>query len=458
MIDLTTGSPLKKIMLFSIPLLIGNFFQQMYSFSDTLIVGQTLGVKPLAAVGLTGALQFLVLGFANGLTVGLAIITAQKFGAKDLDGVKKSFAMGIIISLITSIFVTILALKFLPNILHLMRTPADIYQDAYLFIYIIFAGTFAQMAYNLLANVYRAVGDSRTPLIFLVVGQVLNVVLELWFILGFHMGVEGAGYATVISQIVSAVLLIVWIPKHLPVLAIKWADFKIVGSRVWEHVRVGYPVALQSSIIAIGSVILQMAINELGTDAVAATTAASKIDQFAVLVFLSFGTAMATYTAQNYGAHKFDRIIQGAKQITVVVILISFVIGALEIFFADHLVKLFIENGGTAEISAMAQTYFNVVGVTYALLAVLFIWRNVLQGTGNSIVPTASGVGELIARTFGGLFLVPVLGYFGAMLSNPLSWTASVLVMVIPYVRLMREMKTLQGMEDYHQAKTKIEA
>lgn len=444
--DLTNGSPLKKILLFTIPLLIGNLFQQMYSFSDTWIVGKTLGVNPLAAVGSTSSLQFLVLGFANGLTVGLAIITAQKFGAKDYDGVKKSFAMGIVITAVTSVFVTILAILFLPTILNIMQTPKVIYQDAYSFIFLIFAGIFAQMAYNLLANVYRAVGDSLTPLIFLIVGQVVNIVLELWFILGFHMGVAGAGLATGISQLLSAILLILWIPRHMPTLALEKSDFAWLKSRFFEHARVAYPVAIQSSIIAVGSVILQMSVNVLGRDAIAASTAASKIDQFAVLIFLSFGTTMATYTAQNYGAGQYHRIIQGTKQIIGVVVAIALLVGCLEIIFADNLAALFIENGSRT-ILDMSQTYFNVVGSTYTMLAILFIIRNVLQGSGNSMVPTMAGGAELLARAFAGLVLTGMFGYFGAMLANPLAWTASVLVMLIPFTKLVYELKKLERMQ-----------
>lgn len=445
--DLTTGSPLKKIMLFTIPLLIGNFFQQMYSFSDTLVVGRTLGENALGAVGSTSSLQFLVLGFANGLTVGLAIITAQKFGAKDIDGVKRSFAMSILITFVTSIIVTILALAFLPQILHAMQTPKVLYDDTYAFIFVIFAGIFTQMAYNLLANVYRAVGNSVVPLVFLIVGQVLNVILELWFILGFHMGVAGAGYATGIAQLASALLLILWIPRNLPELALTKADFKLTKFDFIEHARIAYPVAFQTSIIAIGSVILQMSLNILGPKAVTATTAASKIDQFAVLIFISLGTTMATYTAQNYGAKAFKRILDGTKYIMIAGVVSAVIFGAIEIIFADPMITWFIDPEGNQEIFAMARSYFQVVGTTYIILAILFVVRNVLQGAGNSLVPTLAGIGELIARVFAGLVLAPNWGYFGAMLANPLAWTASVLIMLWPFMKFINELKKLNLMK-----------
>lgn len=449
--DLTTGSPFKKIMLFTIPLLIGNFFQQMYSFSDTLIVGRTLGENALGAVGSTSSLQFLVLGFANGLTVGLAIITAQKFGAKDIVSVKRSFAMSILITAVTSVIVTILALAFLPQILHIMKTPKVLYDDTYAFIFIIFAGIFTQMAYNLLANVYRAVGNSIVPLVYLIVGQFLNIILELWFILGLHMGVAGAGYATGIAQLVSAILLILWIPRHLPELALTKADFKLTKADFIEHARIAYPVAFQSSIIAIGSVILQMSLNILGPKAVTATSAAAKIDQFAVLVLMSFGTTMATYTAQNYGAKQFKRILTGTKYVTIIGIISAILFGIIEIVFADQMVAWFINPNGNAEVFAMARTYFEVVGTTYIMLSILFVVRNVLQGSGNSMVPTMAGIGELIARGFAGVVLAPHWGYFGAMLANPLAWTASVLIMLIPFVKLVSELKKRILMEHQNQ-------
>lgn len=449
--DLTTGSPFKKIMLFTIPLLIGNFFQQMYSFSDTLIVGRTLGENALGAVGSTSSLQFLVLGFANGLTVGLAIITAQKFGAKDIVSVKRSFAISILITAVTSVIVTILALAFLPQILHIMKTPKVLYDDTYAFIFIIFAGIFTQMAYNLLANVYRAVGNSIVPLVYLIVGQFLNIILELWFILGLHMGVAGAGYATGIAQLVSAILLILWIPRHLPELALTKADFKLTKADFIEHARIAYPVAFQSSIIAIGSVILQMSLNILGPKAVTATSAAAKIDQFAVLVLMSFGTTMATYTAQNYGAKQFKRILIGTKYVTIIGIISAILFGIIEIVFADQMVAWFINPNGNAEVFAMARTYFEVVGTTYIMLSILFVVRNVLQGSGNSMVPTMAGIGELIARGFAGVVLAPHWGYFGAMLANPLAWTASVLIMLIPFVKLVSELKKRILMEHQNQ-------
>lgn len=445
--DLTTGSPLKKIMLFTIPLLIGNFFQQMYSFSDTLIVGRTLGENALGAVGSTSSLQFLVLGFANGLTVGLAIITAQKFGAKDMASVKRSFAMSILITSVTAVIVTVLALLFLPQILHMMQTPKVLYDDTYAFIFVIFAGIFTQMAYNLLANIYRAVGNSIIPLVYLIVGQFLNIILELWFILGLHMGVAGAGYATGIAQLVSAILLIIWIPRHLPALVLTKEDFKLTKIDFVEHARVAYPVAFQSSIIAIGSVILQMSLNILGPQAVTATSAAAKIDQFAVLIFMSFGTTMATYTAQNYGAKQFQRILVGTKYVVIISILSAIFFGMVEIVFADQMVAWFIKPEGNEAVFAKAKTYFWVVGTTYSILSILFIVRNVLQGAGNSMVPTLAGIGELIARGFAGVILAPTFGYFGAMLANPLAWTASVLIMLVPFVKFVQVLKTRIAMQ-----------
>ena len=287
---LTKGNPIKLILLFAVPLLIGNLFQQLYSLSDTIIVGQTLGVDALAAVGSTGSIQFLIIGFAQGLTAGLSILTAQYFGAGDYQKVRQSFVTSIVITVIVTVLLTIFSLTFVGKILDLMQTPAEIKNDAQTFISVIFASMVVLMAYNLLSNIIRALGDSKTPLYFLIFATIVNVILELLFLLVFHWGIAGAGFATVLAQGVSVVLCIVYIIRKLPLLQIEWKDFKtITKESLGKHLYVGLPMAFQMSIIAIGSVLLQSALNGLGTTAVAASTAGGKIDQLATLPMMSFG-------------------------------------------------------------------------------------------------------------------------------------------------------------------------
>ncbi|ELB05343.1 MATE efflux family protein [Enterococcus faecium EnGen0029] len=285
--DLTTGTPAKLIFLFTIPLLVGNIFQQFYNMVDMIIVGQTIGKEALAAVGATGSITFLIIGFAQGLTAGLSIITAQRFGAQNFRGVKKSFAVAIIISFTVTAILTVLSLVFLRPLLLLMQTPPDIIQQAQEFISVILGGMFASMAFNLLSNMIRALGDSRTPLFFLIFAVIINVILDLVFIINFHMGIAGAGYATVIAQISASLMCVIYIKRKIPLLQVSKSDFKIDKDTIFTHLNAGLPMAFQSSIIAIGAVVLQSALNSLGTDVVAAQAAAGRIDQFATQPMMS---------------------------------------------------------------------------------------------------------------------------------------------------------------------------
>ncbi|MBK4807120.1 MATE efflux family protein [Enterococcus faecium] len=265
----------------------GNIFQQFYNMVDMIIVGQTIGKEALAAVGATGSITFLIIGFAQGLTAGLSIITAQRFGAQDFRGVMKSFAVATIISFTVTAILTVLSLVFLRPLLLLMQTPPDIIQQAQEFISVILGGMFASMAFNLLSNMIRALGDSRTPLFFLIFAVIINVILDLVFIINFHMGIAGAGYATVIAQISASLMCVIYIKRKIPLLQVSKSDFKIDKDTIFTHLNAGLPMAFQSSIIAIGAVVLQSALNSLGTDVVAAQAAAGRIDQFATQPMMS---------------------------------------------------------------------------------------------------------------------------------------------------------------------------
>jgi putative MATE family efflux protein len=441
--ELTHGNPAKLIFFFTIPLLIGNIFQQFYNMADMIIVGQTLGKDALAAVGSTGSITFLIIGFAQGLTAGLSIITSQYFGAQNYQGVKKSFATSILISAAVTIFLTVLSLVFVHPILVLMQTPPEIIKDAQTFISIIFVGIFAAMAFNLLSNMIRALGDSRTPLFFLIIASVINVVLDLILIINFHMGVAGAGIATVTAQIISSILCVLYIRRRIPNLQLRKKDFAINKEEIRTHLNIALPMAFQSSIIAIGAIVLQAALNSLGTDVVAAQAASSKIEQFATQPMMSFGIAMATFTAQNYGAKNYKRIIQGVNQCLVMSIGFSFLAGAIVIFFGDHLVTLFVSAKET-KVLALAQTYFNVNGSMYWLLAILFIVRYTLQGLGQSVIPTLAGLMELVMRSFAAIILTAVFGFIGAALASPLAWAGSVVVLIASYIKAMNRLKSLE--------------
>ncbi|SEM41990.1 putative efflux protein, MATE family [Ligilactobacillus sp. WC1T17] len=439
--SLTEGKPLKLILLFAIPLLVGNLFQQLYSLSDTIIVGQTLGVNALAAVGSTGGIQFLIIGFAQGLTAGLSILTAQYFGAKDYHKVRLSFAVSIVITLVVTLLLTAFSLKFVGNILDLMQTPKAIEADAKTFISIIFGGLCISMAYNLMANIIRALGDSKTPLYFLIIATIVNVILELLFIVVFKWGIAGAGFATILAQSLSVVLCIIYIVKKLPLLQVKLADFKqITKKAVGSHLYVGLPMAFQASIIAVGSVLLQSALNSLGTVAVASSTAGSKIDQLASLPLMSFGVAMATFTAQNYGARKYERILLGVKQILMVSMAFALIAAILIITCGRQLVTLFIGHQSLAVLN-LSQTYFRITCSGYWILGILFIIRYTLQGLGQSIVPTLAGVAELVMRSTAALILAKMFGYAGACFANPMAWAGSCFVLIPSYVKAHKMLK-----------------
>lgn len=446
--DLTKGSPAKLILMFTVPLIIGNVFQQFYNMVDMIIVGQTLGKNALAAVGATGSLTFLIIGFAQGLTAGLAIITAQRYGAKDYRGLKKSFAASVVISLIVTIVLTVLSLVFIHPMLQLMQTPPEIIDQAQTFISIILLGIFASMSFNLLSNVIRALGDSRTPLFFLIIAVIINVVLDLIFIILFGMGVEGAAIATVIAQVSSSVLCLVYIKKKIPLLQLRKKDFSFDKEEIRVHLNAALPMAFQSSIIAIGAIVLQAALNSLGTDVVAAQAAASRIDQFANQPMMSFGIAMATFSAQNYGAKEYGRILKGVKQTLMMSIGFSLVAGATVIFFGHSLMKLFVSSSET-RVFELAQTYFNINGSLYWILAILFILRYTLQGLGQSKIPTIAGMMELLMRSFAAIILTGMLGYAGAAAASPLAWAGSVAVLLYSYLRSMKQLKQLDNEQHF---------
>lgn len=437
--NMTEGNPAKLIFMFTIPLLIGNLFQQIYSMADTLIVGRTIGVGALAAVGATGSITFLIIGFAQGLTVGFSIVTAQRFGAGDERGVRQSVAVSALLSLIITIILTTLSVLYARSILEWMQTPPEIIDQAYQYINIIYWGIAASVLFNLLSNIIRALGDSRTPLLFLIIACVLNIILDLLFILGFSMGVEGAAWATVISQLVSGILCLCYMIKKLPIVRLTRAEWK-ADKQAWiEHMRLGLPMGFQSSIIAIGAIILQAALNSLGAMSVAAYTASQKIDMVATMPMASFGMTMATYAAQNYGARKFERIRQGVKQCCIMSVSFSVVVGLIIILAGHKLVEIFV-GPGHPEVIELAQTYLVINSVMYFVLAFLFIFRFTLQGLGQSFVPTFAGVMELVMRIFAAIILADYLGFAGVCLANPLAWLGACIPLTIAYVMSVKKL------------------
>jgi putative MATE family efflux protein len=447
--NLTEGNPAKLILLFTVPLLIGNIFQQFYNIADTFIVGRTIGINALAAVGCTGSIMFLILGFAQGLTAGLSIIIAQKFGAGDKQAIKESYFTGIVISMIVTIILTTISTILAKPILEIMNTPVEIIDDAYNFVFIIFIGIIASMFFNFFSNIIRALGDSRTPLIYLVVACILNIILEFGFILIFKMGVRGAALATVIAQGVSALLCIWYIKRNLPILKLKKSDLKISKDVFIEHVKMSLPMGFQASIIAIGAIVLQFALNSLGAVSVAAYTAAQKIDTIAIQPMMSFGITMATYTAQNYGAGKIERIKEGVRKCILISVTFSIIVGLINTFAGYFLTGIFV-GFDQKEVISLSQIYLTSNGLCYFLLSLLFIYRYTLQGLGQSFIPTVAGIMELLMRTFAAIMLSKPLGFLGASLANPLAWLGACIPLISAYYIVLKKINNEHlGKEHY---------
>lgn len=441
MTDMTKGSPIKLILMFMIPILIGNLFQQLYSMVDTAIVGQFVGVKALAAVGTTGGLVFLILGFINGLTHGFSVIISQRFGSNDEEGVKKATAMSIILSAIATVILTILCMLTAKPLLRVMNTPLDIIDDATIYVNILFGGLIATIAYNLFASILRAFGDSRTPLYFLIIASITNIILDLVFIINFHLGVGGAALATIISQGLSAFLCFIYMRKKSDILNLKKHHYEIDKYLIRELMVVSLPMALQYSITAIGVMILQVAINGFGSTTVAAFTAGTKVEQLFIQPSIAIGMTMATYSAQNIGARELDRVRLGVKQSTMLTLGVNVISALIVIFFGAQFAKLFIQ-AESIDALAYSQQYLNTVAAFFPILGLLFLYRFTLQGLGSTVAPMFAGVMELIMRTAVAFVLPGLIGYAGVCLASPFAWMGATAWLLYSYFKVMPRLQT----------------
>lgn len=444
--EMTSGKPYKLILAFAIPMVLGNIFQQLYNMVDTIIVGKFVGVNALAGVGSTGAISFLVVGFALGICTGFSIPIAQEFGAGNYKKMRKYIANTIYLCIITTIILTAVTVAATKPVLKLMNTPPEIFNDAYNYIIVIFAGLGATIFYNMLSGVLRAVGDSKSPLIFLVISSFLNIAIDLLFIITFEMGVFGAALATIISQGISAILCLIYIIKNYDILKFEKDELKPDKEYITKLSSNGYPMALQFSITAIGSIILQSAVNTLGTQSVAAITAATKIQTVAIGPMESLGIAMATYCGQNKGAGKYDRIKLGIRQSLVIQTIYCIASCIAVCLLGGILTTLFIDTQSSDPayieiIKSLSSYYLRLNGIFYPLLGVLFILRNSIQGMGYSMLPMLAGVSELIARALVAIGFVSTIGFSAAALSSPVAWIFADIVLVITYAAKLREMK-----------------
>ncbi len=436
--DLAHGNPAKVILNFVIPIFLGMLLQQVYNLVDTMIVGRFVGVDALGGVGSTGSLNFMVLGSCIGLCMGFGIPAANAFGAQDLPQLRRFVANSIYLCAILSAVIMTAVLVFCRQILTLMHTTAETFSYAYDYIYLIFWGIPFVMLYNMTASIIRAVGDSKSPLLFLAIAAALNVGLDLLFIVGFHMGVAGAAWATNLSQGISGLLCLFYMGKKLPLLRFEPGELRFRGREAAHLLANGIPMGLQYFITAIGAVTLQSAVNALGTDYVNAVAAANKLHQMLSCPFEAMGPAMATYAGQNLGAHRLRRIRSGLRVSVGISAVCCGLYVAVAWFLTPALSLLFLDRTQT-EIIALARQFLVIVAASSWAVGLVNGYRFTIQGIGYSNLAILSGVLEMLARTAVALLLVPAVGYTGVCWGNPAAWlVADCFLVPAAYVCLRR--------------------
>lgn len=439
---MTVGSPLKLLLGFTIPLFLGNLFQQVYAMVDTVVVGRFVGVDALAALGAVGGFSFMVVGFSIGLGNGFAVIVSQAFGAKDERLMKKSYAMSLILSLIIGLIISIIFTIFSKVLLELVNTPSNIINMANDYIIVIYIGLLTNIYYNLFASILRAVGDSKSPVLFLVISSILNVILDLVLVLVIPLGCTGVALATVISQGLSAIICFFYINKKLPILKPEKAHFKIDIQLIYKLLRIGLPGALQFSVCAIGVIIVQIAINSFGSDIVAAYSVGNKIENLIAQFFPALGMAISTYAAQNLGAGKFDMIKKGFRVGLGIVIAWSLISLLLAHTITKPLSYLFLDASKTDQsIIENAQLYMNIVVVFFIPLGMIFLYRTGTQGLGSGSIPMISSITELILRSIAAFTLPVFFSYTGVCLASPAAWIGAGFLLPFCYMARMRKIK-----------------
>ena len=437
--DLTKGNPLKIILLFSIPLAIGNACNQLYSMVDSVVVGRWCGPEKLAAVGNAGSVIFMLLGFFWGLPAGLTIITGQRFGAKDASGVRRSFCAAVVLCSALVAAVTLVFMAYLEPILEAMNTPPEIRADSLKYLRIIVAGTPCMTFYLLMSFLMRSLGDSKRPLYVIVFSSFLNAGLDLLLVCKYDMGVAGAAYATIVSQLISGVICLWIILKKFPeLLPAGKSDWRIDLRFYWEHLRVAVPMSLQFSVTGLGCVILQSAFNQFGPGTVAATTAAGRLEGLICIPFFAIGTTLAAYTAQNSGANNYRRILVGVRSGWLITAVISAVGAILMMVFSARLLRMFLDVEASPEILRAGRQYIFTVAPAYISLGMILIFRNTLQGMGCSMVPLLGGAMETLSRIFTAVYLAKWFGYTGACFASSITWTITGVMLLVYYLYEIR--------------------
>lgn len=438
--DMTVGSPSRGILRFALPLVLGYILQQMYQIIDATIVGRWIGVGALAAVGASTSITFLVMGFCNGSCAGFAIPVAQAFGAKDYRKMRCYVANAVRIAVVFAIVFTLLTCMFCTKILGLVNTPADIFADAWTFLFLQFLAIPFTMGYNLLSGFIRALGNSKQPFYFLIAASLLNILLDVLLILILGMGVEGAGLATLLSQAFATLLCVHYIVRHMQLLIPQGDERRYDNKRISILLNNGVPMGLQFSITGIGIIMLQSANNALGTVCVASFTAAVRIKYLFTCVFENIGVAMATYCGQNIGARRLDRVKSG-ELAAIRIMLVFFVFTVLVIYpFADEMMSLFV-NAGETEVITNAAMLMRVANAFYPVLGLLTIFRYSIQGLGYSNLSMMSGVMEMIARSGVSLWLVPAMGFKGVCYADPVAWVFADIFLIPAFLWLYHHLR-----------------
>ena len=441
--DMTVGKPTAKIVSFALPLIMGYILQQVYLIVDAAIVGRWIGVGALAAVGASSSIMFLIMGFCNGSCAGFSIPIAQSFGAKDYSKMRAYVANALRVATVIAVVLTVITCIFCNRILRVVNTPEDIFHDASVFLFLQFLTIPFTIAFNLLAGFIRALGNSRQPFYFLIAASLLNVLLDVLLILVIGLGVEGAGIATLLSQLFSALLCVIYIRKHLQVLIPMGSERTYQDKMVGRLLNAGIPMGLQFSITGIGIIMLQSANNALGTVYVAAFTASMRVKYLFTCVFENIGVAMATYCGQNVGAWKLQRIITGVRS-AIIIMLVYFVFTMLIIYpFADEMMMAFVDNSSASSTAIVenAAMFMRIANYFYPVLGLLTILRYSIQGMGYSNLSMLSGVMEMIARCGVSLWIVPMFHFLGVCYGDPVAWVSADLFLIPAFIYVYRRLR-----------------
>ncbi len=436
--DMTKGSPMRLILGFAVPLLFGLLFQQFYSMVDAVIVGHYLGVDALAAVGATGSVNFMIIGFCMGVCSGFAIPIAQEFGAGHEENMRKFVGNSVWLSCIFAAVMTVLVVILCRPILQVMNTPANIIDASYSYIVVIFLGIPVTYLYNMTASILRSLGDSKTPVIFLVMAAILNIFLDLLCIIVFHMGAAGAAVATVVSQALAGVCCLVFMYKKFSILKLDKSEWRWNRYFIGKLCGMGIPMGLQYSVTAIGGIILQGAVNGLGSDTVAAVTAAGKMGMLMVCPFDAMGSTMATYGGQNVGAGNMERVDQGLKACTLLGLIYSLIALVLVYVVGNRLLLLFIDSGETV-ILGNAYRFIRTNALFYFPLALINIIRFLIQGMGFSKLAVFAGAFEMVARAIAGFVFVPLFGFGAVCFANPLAWVFADVFLIPAFLHVRKK-------------------